>query len=133
MYLEEVKVTYGEERFKINISSVITTDGISITITGGEKPHVGGTAVSVPRKSLISDKISCDTWITPVPGHKDTEVAAPVAELVCRETGQTTVVVVGIHIDRAEEREIIQLVEHSREAARLLIAQIKELLGDRDA
>lgn len=130
MYTEEVKVSYGEGRYKIDISSVITANGISITVTGGEKPHVGGMALSVPRKSLSSDRTSCDTWVSPVPGHKDTEVAVPVAEMVCLETGQTTAVVAGIHIDRAEEREIRQLVENSREAARLLIEQIREVVSN---
>ncbi|MHB9094074.1 MAG: prenylated flavin chaperone LpdD [Eubacteriales bacterium] len=125
MYQEEIQVSYGEGRYQIHISSIITGSGISVTITGGEKPHVGGVAMSVPRKSLAGDKISCDTWVCPVPGHKDTEVAVPVAELICLETGNTVAVVAGIHIDRAEEREIQKLVENSLEAASLLIKQIK--------
>lgn len=122
---EEIRITFGDERYKITISAVLTSDGISATITGGEKPHVGGAAVSTPRKSLAGDRISCDTWVCPVPGHKDTEVAVPIAEMICRETGQPVVVVAGIHIDRAEEREIAILVDNSREAAMLLLAQIK--------
>ncbi len=127
MNQEEIKVSYGEGRYRIQISSVITAEGISMTITGGEKPHVGGVAVSVPRGSLAGDKTSCDTWICPVPGHKDTEVAAPIAEMVSIRTGQTTVVVAGIHIDRAAEREIGTLLKHSREAAKLFIEQIRKL------
>ncbi len=127
---EEIKVSYGEGRYKINISSVITSNGISITITGGEKPHVGGVALSVPRASLAGDKTSCDTWVSPVPGHKDTEVAVLIAEMVCLETGQTTVVVAGMHIDRAGQREIRKLVEHSKKAADLLIEQVKHTAED---
>jgi hypothetical protein len=127
MYPEEVKVTYGEGRYHIEISSVVTGDGISITITGGEKPHIGGVALSVPRRSLGGEKVSCDTWVMPVPGHKDTEVAVPVAEMVSRETGRTVAVAAGIHIDRAEERELRTLVENSLAAAGLLLEQIGEL------
>ncbi|PKM80229.1 MAG: hypothetical protein CVU89_14685 [Firmicutes bacterium HGW-Firmicutes-14] len=124
---KEIKVSYGEGRSRIDLVSVITSDGLSLTITGGEKPHVGGVAVSVPRKSLSSDEISCDTWISPVPGHKDTEVAGPVSAMICRETGQTTAVVAGIHIANPGEHEIRQLVENSREAARLLLEQLGDL------
>ncbi|WP_418792100.1 hypothetical protein [Phosphitispora sp. TUW77] len=130
---DEVKVTYGEARYRIEISSVITTDGISITITGGEKPHVGGVALSVPRTSLGGGKVSCDTWVIPVPGHKDTEVAVPVAEMICRETRRTVSVAAGIHIDRAEEREIRILVENSLAAARLLMEQIDQLCEEQEA
>ena len=127
MNREEIKVSYGAGRYEIYITSVITGDGISVIITGGEKPHVGGTALCVPRKSLAGDTVSYDTWITPVPGHKDVEIAVPVAQKVCLETGQTTAVVAGIHIDKPEAREIRLLVENSGEAAKLLIEQIKSL------
>lgn len=127
MYQEEIKVNYGEGRNKIFITSLLTQEGISVTITGGEKPHVGGVAVSVPRKSLRDNRISCDTWITPVPGHKDTEVAAPFAQMICLQTGKTVAVVAGIHIENATDQEIARLVENSMEAARLLIEQIKSL------
>jgi len=133
MYQEEVKVSYGEGRYKINITSVVTSDGISLTITGGEKPHVGGTALAVPGQNTVRHKRSCDIWICPVPGHKDTEIAGPVAEMVCVETGHVTAVVAGIHIDRAEKREIRILVENSREAARLLIEQIRQIQGNGNA
>jgi hypothetical protein len=126
MQSEEIKVSYGEERYKINIASVVTQNGISVTITGGEKPHVGGVALSLPRQSHAGVEISCDTWVTPVPGHKDTEVAVPVAEYICRETGQSTVVVAGIHIEQAEDREIKLLVKNCLEAAKLLVGQIKD-------
>ncbi len=133
MYPKEVKVTYGDGRYRIEISSVITADGISITVTGGEKPHIGGVALSVPRRSLGSDKVSSDTWVMPVPGHKDTEVAVPVAEMVSRKVGRTVAVAAGIHIDRAEEREIRTLVENSLAAARLLMEQIGELSEEQEA
>lgn len=132
MYPEEVKVTYGEGRYRIEILSVVTGDGISITITGGEKPHIGGVALSVPRRSLGGEKFSCDTWVPPVPGHKDTKVAVPVAEMISRETGRTVAVTAGIHIDRAEERELRTLVENSLAASRLLMEQIGELSEAQD-
>lgn len=127
MYQEEIKVYYGEGRYKIQVLCVLTSDGISVTITGGEKPHVGGIALCVPRKSLSGDGRSCDLWVNPVPGHKDTQIASPVAELICIETGQTTAAVAGIHIEKAEEREIRILVDNSREAAKLLIKQIQQI------
>lgn len=121
----EIKVSFGEGRYKIDIFSVVTVDGISVTIIGGEKPHVGGTALSVPRKSLSGSNLSCDTWSCPVPGHKDTKVAIPVAELLCMETGKTVAVAAGIHIDNAREKEIVQLVDNCMEAAQLLVSQLK--------
>ena len=129
MYQEEVKVSYGDGRYIIYISAIITRDGISGIITGGEKPHVGGSALSVPRPDNAEDKISCDTWITPRPGHRDSEVAALLSHMICTDTGMTTAVIAGIHIDKAEPEEINILMGNSREAARLLIIKIKEFGG----
>ena len=126
MKQKEIRVSFGEGRYKIDIYSVVTVDGISVTITGGEKPHVGGTALSVPRTSLSGCNLSYDTWVCPVPGHKDTKVAVPVAELLCKATGKPVSVAAGIHIDNALEKEIVQLVDNCMEAAHLLVSRINK-------
>lgn len=129
VFQEEVKLSYGDGRYVIYITAVFTMDGISVIITGGEKPHVGGSALSVPRPANIENRINCDTWITPRPGHRDSEVAALVSRLICTDTGMTTAVIAGIHIDRADKEEINILIENSREAARLLTKKFKEFGG----
>ncbi len=128
--IKEVRICHGEGRYAISILALITTNGLSITLTGGEKPHVGGMAMSIPRQSTSGNDVhpACDTWITPVPGHKDAEVANTVAKLLCIETGQTTAVVAGIHIDQADQLEITTLVENSMTAAQMLADKVKEIL-----
>lgn len=127
MMQEEVKLSWGEGRYIINMTAVITRDGISVILTGGEKPHVGGSALSVPRPGENAGKINCDTWITPRPGHRDSELAALVSRLLCIHTGMTVAVIAGIHIDQASREEIELLIENSRETARLLLKKFKEL------
>lgn len=129
MRFKNVKLSYGEGRYTIDIAALITSDGIAVTITGGEKPHVGGTALSVPRRREGSESLSCDTWITPRPGHKDSDIASMVSKLICLETGQAVACIAGIHIDQAESREIELLLTNSREAALLISHKIKELIG----
>jgi len=129
MFQEEVKLSNGEGRYKIYITAIITRDGISAIVTGGERPHVGGSALSVPRLGNAEDKISCDTWVTPRPGHRDSEAASLLSRMICTDTGMTTAVIAGIHIDKAEQEEISILMENSREAARLLIKKVKEFGG----
>lgn len=129
MFQEQVELSQGEGRYIIYITAVVTGDGISAIVTGGEKPHVGGSSLSVPRPGNRGHKISCDTWVTPRPGHKDSEAAALLSQMICMDTGMTTAVVAGIHIDNAAPEEISILLENSREAARLLIKKIKEFSG----
>lgn len=124
---EEIKVSCGDGRYLINISAIATGDGVAVILTGGERPHVGGSAMSVPRSGREDTKSRCDTWITPRPGHRDSEAAALVSRILCEGTGMTTAVTAGIHIENAASEEINILMENSREVARLLINKIKEL------
>ncbi len=123
----EIKISHGEGKYKINISAIITGDGVAAVLTGGERPHVGGSALSVPRSGNDAGKNRYDTWITPRPGHRDADVAALVARIICEDTGMTAAVTAGIHIDNASREEINILIENSREAARLLTNKIKGL------
>lgn len=133
MYQEEIRLSCGEDRYIINLLALITADGIAITLTGGERPHVGGMAMSVPRLSINDSKMSCDTWVTPRGGHKDDQAAALVARQVCLATGQTTAVTAGIHIDRAQPWEVERLLENCRQVADLLGSRIKELREQNNA
>jgi hypothetical protein len=120
---EQIALSYGEGRLRVHIHATLTVDGAAVILTGGERPHVGGMAMSVPRAHTGRP----ETWITPRPGHRDSDVATLVAELLCRETGCCTAVIAGIHIDQATREEIDLLVENSQEAARRLGDKIKQI------
>lgn len=122
---EEIRFDYSEGRYRINVLALVTADGISVTLSGGEVPHIGGTALSVPRYRE-DDGLTCDTWIIPRPGHRDCEAAAAVSRIICMETGQAVACVAGIHIAQANKSEIDLLLENCRQAAYLLSHKIKE-------
>lgn len=113
MSLPQVTVYEGEGRYKIELTAVITADGISMTLTGGEKPHIGGVVMCLP----YAGEKSCDKWITPLPGHKDIIAADLVAEKIAQVTKEKTVVVSGIHINDARAEEIQILLNNCRQAA----------------
>jgi len=127
VFEEAINITCGEGRYEISLRVQATADGLSGLLTGGEKPHVGGVAMSVPRMGQSGGKTLCDTWITPRPGHRDAELAARVSELICSDTHQTTAIVAGIHIGNAQKSEISILVENSLAAARLFVNKYKEI------
>lgn len=97
----EFQFEVGQEKHKVRFSATFTGNGISVCLTGGDKPHVGGVVLSIPRASLTGKGISSDAWVIPVPGHKDVVVAEEVGRKICRETGQVVAVTAGIHIDNA--------------------------------
>lgn len=112
----------------IYASALVTADGVSVTICGGEKPHVGGMAMSVPRSGSHRIPPGCDTWITPRPHHRDAELASMVSKIICQATGSCTAVVAGVHIHGAEPREIELLMENSQAVSHLLIDKIRMIM-----
>lgn len=120
MTLSQFSAFSGAGRYRIDISAVNTGEGISVTLTGGEKPHIGGAVMCLPRKSITGQGDGFDTWVLPVPGHKDTEAAKEVAGILCRKTGEKVVVAAGIHINQASSDEIATLLRNSVDAAEQL-------------
>ena len=47
----------------------------------------------------MGEGLSCDLYITPVPGHKDTDVAVLVAAYLCKKFSVPVSVAAGMHSD----------------------------------
>ena len=120
--MRQIQINKGEDRYSINLTATIFEDSIAVILVGGEKPHIGAVVMSIPRHSLDgSGKNSTNTFVLPVVGHKDDEIAKPMADKICRETGMLTVVCAGIHIDTADEREIRILIKNTEETVNGLL------------
>ena len=131
MCLPQKSFFAGEGRYRIELTAIITGDGISVTLTGGEKPHVGGVALCIPEPGMEDGFKTAEISL---PGHRDTGAARPVAEMLCQLTGEKTAVVCGIHIDDACGWEIAKLLQNCVDAADELVKELtKEKTGDTDA
>ncbi|BAF59607.1 MAG: hypothetical protein HPY89_08055 [Pelotomaculum sp.] len=116
----------GKGRFRIELWATITKEGLVVQIYGGEKAHVGAIALSIPRPGLADpEKISCNTTVVPLLGHKDDEIARPIAEEIAKTWRCPVVVVAGIHIDGAGKEDVEMLTNNCWTAARKLIDVIK--------
>lgn len=131
MNLPQVTVFCGAGRYKVELTAIVTAEGYSITLTGGEKPHVGGVVMCLFDQSIQKVQMAAEFS---GPGHKDTVAAELVARLICQQTGENTVVVCGIHIDKASAAEIKILLQNSEQAAnQAIIALTKLKKRDNDA
>jgi len=119
--MDSYKINVGTGRGKVTLNVAFTEEGISVLLTGGEKPHVGGVVVAMPRQSLTGTGVSSDFWVVPVPGHKDVVAAQNVAGLISNSTGQVVAVTAGIHIDGAKKEELAAIQENCQEAAAIVV------------
>lgn len=84
---------------------------ILVTLSGGDKPHIGSVILAIPRKSLDSEKISCTSSVMNVVGHKDEKICRNVAENICRRYNAVTVCVGGFHCDNLDAAQIQEVVD----------------------
>lgn len=86
------------EQLRIRLSVARIGHDLCITISGGDKPHIGSVAIAEPRESLKNDGSRSATVSTfNFVGHKDDEIANAVAHAIAARTNRRTVVLCGLH------------------------------------
>jgi gallate decarboxylase subunit D len=121
----------------INFSVYSQGEDLVVRCYGGESPHIGAVAIAIPRPSLADPKQrSASVSVYTVTGHKDDEIAVPLAKNLSASLGKTVVVVVGIHFEQADEKLIKEIEITVHGIATELISQAGKLfavrLRDRD-
>ena len=125
IYLPVWQGQEGEGRCQISLILMDTGNGLNGLLTGGGKPHVGGVVLALPRPSLSGKGWSADVYITPVPGHKDVDVARTVAETLARELQCPVVVTAGIHSDHLRSEELSEIICHCNTLTQTALASFK--------
>lgn len=102
-----------------------TGRGLNVLLTGGDSPHIGGVVLALPRPSLRGDgSISADSYIIPVPGHKDQLLAQPMAEALASATGLPCVVTAGVHSDAMTTEEIADCFQTLKRLTQILLEDL---------
>jgi hypothetical protein len=99
----------GNGRCSLSLELWDTGSGVQGLLTGGEKPHIGGVALAVPRPSLTGEGWSSDLYLTPIPYHKDVELASPLADQLARLIRQPVVITAGVHSDSLTLAELNEI------------------------
>lgn len=124
--VETITIQQGKGRTKVTLI-VHTTggNGFSGFLFGGETPHVGGTAYSVPRYDRDKSHLTADISTICGPGHRDILAAQKAASIISIGTGQCTCITAGIHTDMATSDEINTLMDNCAKAADRFVEEIK--------
>lgn len=123
---QHVFVEAGRGRCRVWGTAVVTAAGVSLTLVGGERPHLGAVALGIPRPSLArAGRRSATTSVLAVTGHKDDELARPLADELARRLGQTAVVAAGVHVERARARDVARIFRNAARALEAIIAEIR--------
>ena len=108
MWMDKVSIEDG----KYSVSACIVRCGkdVSLTVGGGEVPHLGASALAVPRPSLNDPEVcSASTSVLCVTGHKEDEFARVAAQKIASRLNCVVNVTAGIHIEQAQPEELVRL------------------------
>ena len=81
-------------------------DDCLISLGGGDKAHIGSTAMAVPRPSLTGEGRSATVSTLNRLGHKDDFLANPIAHGVASRMDCAVVCAAGVHVDDATPQQI---------------------------
>lgn len=116
----------GEGRHRLNYVVVVTEGGLIVTLTGGDREHVGAVAVAVPRPSHRDpQKRSATTSVIALLGHQEDELARPLAHRLAAGSGLPAVASVGIHWDDCTLEDIEASRSLTEEAGRAILAALQ--------
>ena len=127
MGMREVKIEDG----KYSVSAQVTRCGrdISVTVGGGEVPHIGAAALAIPRPSLGDPaKISASTSVLCAPGHKEDEFVRRAAGHLAARFNCVVSACAGVHIEHAAPEELKRLEGNLEALLAAVTRALEELL-----
>ena len=75
-------------------------DDLVVTLTGGERPHVGCVVLAQPHPTRgDATRIRVTSTVVAIPPHREEALARPLAERLALRLGATVVVSAGVHED----------------------------------
>lgn len=96
---------------KIIIDVNLIGDDVLIAVHGGDKPHIGGTVLSVPRPSLKNDGgAGVTSSVINITGHKDEAILRMLAERAALKWNVNVVCIGGFHMDHISQADIQEVL-----------------------
>ena len=107
----------GNEPYQVQISAFSAGHDLVVIVSGGEKPHVGAVAISIPRPSLSNPEIvSSSTSVFALVGHKEDDLAKAMAGKIAASLNKKVVLTAGIHVENISA-DGIKLIQDNCENA----------------
>ena len=102
-----ISLIKARQGIHVRLDMIPVGDDYSVILSGGDKPHIGASALAQPRPSLQQGgKISASTSVMCVLGHKEDLLAHHVAQQLASRLNSVVSVNCGIHIDDAFPTQI---------------------------
>ena len=101
-------------------------DDLCLTLSGGEREHIGAVAVAQPRQSLADPaRTSATASVIALLGHKEDMLARELALKVAGDLNVAACVVCGVHIDHPTPAMLDEVLAASRGLIDAFLAEMR--------
>jgi gallate decarboxylase subunit D len=108
---EPLVVTAGRGTRRLTAVACRAGDDVVVTLTGGERPHVGCVVLAQPHAAGDgSARVRVTSTVVAIPPHREEALARPLAERLARTLDATVVVSAGVHDDNLSPEGIADYV-----------------------
>ncbi|HEX7625078.1 MAG TPA: hypothetical protein VF400_15980 [Anaeromyxobacteraceae bacterium] len=120
-----IELSRTRGRVAVRLTAARLGADLALTLSGGDRPHIGAVAVSQPRPSLLGGGgTSTTTSVIALLGHKEDELARQVAARVALATAGTVCVACGIHLEAISAAELEDVRALAEELATELLVRL---------
>lgn len=125
LHKEQLTLVEGGMPYQVQVSVSLIGDDLAVMVCGGNKPHVGAVAVSIPRPSLDDPHvISSTTSVFALVGHKEDELAKKMAGKLASALNRKVVLTAGIHVDNITTKGIREIENNCSKVLEQLLKQL---------
>lgn len=108
---EPYSKTISTLRGAIRVEACLQGSDLLVRSFGGDRPHIGAVAIAIPHPSHADPhKISSTVSVYTVTGHKDDQIAIPLAKEIAGLCNRIVVALVGIHFENLTAAELADIV-----------------------
>jgi gallate decarboxylase subunit D len=118
-----IELTAQRGRVRLTLRCLRMGKDLCLTLSGGEREHIGAVALSEPGPE---EKSSAVTSVLALPGHREDELAKRVASQVASRLGVVVCVACGIHVEAILPSELADVLEMSTTLTQSLLERLSE-------
>jgi hypothetical protein len=126
------QIQVGQGRFSLTAQVLSAGGDLVVSVTGGDRPHLGAVAAATPRPSLENPmRTSATASVLCFVGHKEDEAAKYLSELLASALEVKVAVTAGMHWERITPEELALVGGLIKELGEKLVGFIKKERGPR--
>ncbi|BDU71995.1 proteasome assembly chaperone 4 family protein [Mesoterricola silvestris] len=119
--MEPITLTASRGRVALRMTCVPMGRDLSVSLSGGDREHIGAVALGLPRPKGDG----ATTSVLAVLGHREDDLARSIATRLASRLGVAVSVACGIHVDDIRREELPVVLEMSGELADKLASQLE--------